>query len=76
MAKTSTASVLMDHASSARALDLYAGFVPNTGLSAGTGHLTLLEARRRPFRWIIRQSSSKKGGRKVIIPYIAGVAKW
>ena len=56
-----TASVLMDHASSARALDLYAGFVPNTGLSAGTGHLTFLRRAADPFDGLFDNPLQRKG---------------
>lgn len=39
-----TVSVLMGHASSAYTLDLYAGYVPNTGLGIGTRYMNLLRA--------------------------------
>ncbi|RDB64323.1 site-specific integrase [Gordonibacter sp. 28C] len=37
-----TVSVLMGHASSAYTLDLYAGYVPNTGLGIGTRYMNFL----------------------------------
>lgn len=37
-----TVSVLMGHASSAYTLDLYAGYVPNTGLGIGTRYMNYL----------------------------------
>lgn len=39
-----TVSVLMGHASSAYTLDLYAGYVPNTGLGIGTRYMNFLRA--------------------------------
>ncbi len=39
-----TVSVLMGHASSAYTLDLYAGYVPNTGIGIGTRYMDFLRA--------------------------------
>lgn len=39
-----TVSVLMGHASSAYTLDLYAGYVPNTGIGIGTRYMNFLRA--------------------------------
>lgn len=39
-----TVSVLMGHASPSYTLDLYAGYVPNTGLGIGTRYMNLLKA--------------------------------
>ena len=39
-----TVSVLMGHASPSYNLDLYAGYVPNTGLGIGTRYMNLLKA--------------------------------
>lgn len=39
-----TVSVLMGHASSAYTLDLYAGYVPNTGIGIGSRYMSLLRA--------------------------------
>ena len=39
-----TISVLMGHASSAYTLDLYAGYVPNTGIGIGSRYMSLLRA--------------------------------
>ncbi len=39
-----TVAVLMGHASSAYTLDLYAGYVPNTGIGIGTRYMNFLRA--------------------------------
>ncbi|WP_165248519.1 tyrosine-type recombinase/integrase [Adlercreutzia sp. ZJ141] len=39
-----TVSVLMGHASSAYTLDLYAGYVPNTGIGIGSRYMSFLRA--------------------------------
>ncbi len=39
-----TVSVLMGHASSAYTLDLYAGYVPNTGIGIGVRYMNFLRA--------------------------------
>ncbi len=39
-----TVSVLMGHASSAYTLDLYAAYVPNTGMEIGKRYMSFLRA--------------------------------
>lgn len=39
-----TVAVLMGHASSAYTLDLYAAYVPNTGIGIGTRYMNFLRA--------------------------------